>query len=58
MIDSDTLGGRAGEIVGMPAISGQRNHGTLTTMRCYGTWIRQMASRNAGQEKSANARAG
>jgi hypothetical protein len=43
MIDLDTLGGYAGEILGKPARYERRNKGTLKAMERYARLIRQMA---------------
>ena len=43
MIDSDTLGGYADEIVGTPAEFVRRNKGTLTALKRYRTIVRKLA---------------
>lgn len=51
MIDSDTLGGYADEIINTPAVYRRRNNGTLTAMKRYSTWIIALACRHAERGK-------
>lgn len=49
MIDSDTVGGYADEIIQTPEVFTQRNNGTRTAMKRYGTLLSRLAGRVAGR---------
>lgn len=56
MIDSDTLGGYADEIVETPFVFTKRNNGTRTAIRRYSTWVLKFADQFAasGKKKEMN----